>query len=61
MSSLKLTACLVFADPELLARTNVLHYYQKKLHVHVYQVGTRLAGLTLPVLLPTPKTMPASN
>lgn len=35
-------ACWLFtasaADAELLARTNVLHYYQKRLHVYVYQV-----------------------
>jgi hypothetical protein len=30
----------VSADSELLAITNVLHYYQKRLHVYVYQVST---------------------
>jgi hypothetical protein len=30
--------CCCSADSELLAMTNVLHYYQKRLHVYVYQV-----------------------
>lgn len=41
-TTLPQAACWLFtasaADAELLARTNVLHYYQKRLHVYVYQV-----------------------
>lgn len=54
------TCVCVCADSELLAITNVLHYYQKRLHVYVYQVSAwasactsnRAGSVQLPVSLP---------